>query len=95
METELLLSDTRGRYIPQDFAEIFSDNFDFEGTSNGYTYEDAISTLMAGPHEEWYWEAWEAVLSGAKHIEYPELMLYQDGDLFLIAPEDLDKFFGE
>jgi hypothetical protein len=95
METELLLADTRGQYIPQDFANLFADQFSYEGTSYGWPYGDAISTLLEGPESEWYWDAWMAVLEGAKYTQNPDMSLYQDGDLFLLSPEDLKKFTEE
>jgi len=89
-QTELLLSDTRGIYIPRDFAQLFSDAFDYPGRCSGWTYYDAILTLLEGPEVEYYWDAWQAVLDNARLIEDDSVFLYQDGDLFMIPESDIE-----
>ena len=90
---EILLSDSRGVYIPRDFALYYED-------MDGVSAED-METLKAGPDAEWYWEAWDSVLSNAKReINGKVWRLYQDGDLFayceeLMTDEEYYGFFGE
>jgi hypothetical protein len=92
---ELLLNDSRGVYIPRDFAMYF-ENMD------GIESED-IDILKAGPDEsDWYWETWDSVLSNASYKDEKGNVwrLYQDGDLFAYCEELMDdeeyyNFFGE
>lgn len=77
---DLFLSDSRGIYIPRDFAQCVE-----RDKVTGITDEN-YATLEAGPDHEWYWEAWEevcnkAVLTDSKGTAYT---LDQDGDLWLI-----------
>ena len=89
----LLLDDHRGVYIPQIFAQ------DFVGWT-GISPEDH-ATLLKGPYEEGYWDAWDEVLSEARFTEGgKEWTLYQDGALFCYCPElmnneEYENFFGE
>lgn len=79
---KLLLSDNRGVYIPQHFAQ----NFDV--TKWGYTEDHTdIQTLLEGPDAEWYWEAWDNVLQNAELTDTSGKVwtLHQDGDLWAIA----------
>ncbi len=99
---ELLLSDNRGIYIPQDFVR----NYDV--TLWGFDADDEdIATLREGPDAEWYWDAWNNVLARAVYIRgtfrdaYGEQrwMLHQDGDLFayceaLMTEDEYADFFG-
>lgn len=89
-----ILDSNRGIYIPKFFAEDF-DLSKFEGIN-----DEDIETLKSGPDAEWYWEAWESVLNNAKHTddEGIEWTLHHDGDLFLVATdelsdEDFENFF--
>lgn len=58
-EPVLLLSDARGIYIPQNFAEKF--DMSLWGISQG----DA-AILLQGPDAENYWETWDDVTQHAK-----------------------------
>lgn len=92
---ELLVSDNRGVYIPQTFAE----NFDLSVWKNIDPKD--IETLKEGPDAEWYWEAWESVLNSASYVKNGQAwFLYQDGDLWaynpdLMTDEEYKDFFGE
>jgi photosystem II stability/assembly factor-like uncharacterized protein len=80
----LFLSDSRGIYIPQNFAE----SVDFTNTA-GIRPED-WSTLEAGPDHEWYWEAWAAVCDNGTVRDSKSGTVYgiwQDGDCWLIPLE--------
>lgn len=82
MKTEkqiLLFDGHRGVYIPQNFAE--------ECTTNWHNVsDDDRKTLLNGPDDEWYWEAWNTVLDNAYYQEPngPKYNLYQDDDCWAI-----------
>ena len=90
---EILLSDSRGVYIPRDFAMYFED-------MDGVSAED-MEILKAGPDAENYWDAWDCVLQNATATHNGNVWrLYQDGDLFayceaLMTDEEYYGFFGE
>jgi hypothetical protein len=85
----LWLSDSRGQYIPRDFAKSFADR---DKSVSGVKAED-WECLDIGPWNEaedkpndWYWEAWESVCQDAtitdeKGVKY---FVYQDGDCWLV-----------
>jgi hypothetical protein len=95
---EILLSDNRGIYIPQDFVR----NYDV--TLWGFAADDEdIATLREGPDNEWYWDAWNNVLTRAVYIRGNDgeqrWLLSQDGDLFayceaLMTYDEKVDFFG-
>lgn len=81
-----ILSDARGIYIPRDFLtddwnEIAWEHCNAWGLneSNQSHWIDAVN-----PDSDWYWEAWDWILSNAKYTD--ELgnvyTLHQDGDLW-------------
>ena len=92
----ILLSDNRGVYIPQNFAEGFMPHY--WGLDDN---DEDIATLRKGPDAEWYWDAWESILTRAKHVD-PDgnvWLLSQDGDLFayceaLMTTDEFVDFFG-
>lgn len=93
---ELVLSDRRGIYIPQNFAEIVHAGASWRGV----TAED-IEVLLAGPEHTAYWDTWDWVLSTASFVDSHDRTwyLYQDGDLWLYNEELMDdeeyyNFFG-
>lgn len=90
----LLLSDSRGVYIPRDFA-------DFGEHWLGVKAED-LEILAAGPDHEHYWDAWDAVLGAATYVDEKCNVwhLSQDGDLWAVCPdlmtdEEYYGYFGE
>jgi len=91
---EILLSDARGVYIPQDFIADCGDTWE------GIDPTDA-ACCEAGPDGEWYWEAWQNILDSA-HITFGDdtYRLHQDGDVFavcdeLMTDEERANFFGD
>jgi hypothetical protein len=97
---ELLLADTRGIYIPQNFAEEIDLNLHFDVIKGGVT-EKQMEVLLNGPTEELYWEVWDEILNGfeGQDAEGNIWTLYQDGDLFLICDalmtlKEKKDFFG-
>ena len=77
----LLLSDSRGVYIPRDFVN----NFDLDKWHVKADYQDVLSS----PDNEWYWDTWEQLLNNAYLIDESgnKWVLYQDGDLCAICYE--------
>ena len=93
---EILLNDSRGVYIPQNFAENFI-------MSDWGVADDTRDILLAGPtsENEWYWEAWEQVLNNASYVDagLNTWRLWQEGDLFaycveLMSDQEYADFFG-
>jgi hypothetical protein len=82
-EPLLWLSDSRGVYIPRDFACSFNNRSkDVTGVS-----EDDWSVLEAGPHgSEYYWEVWQEVCDNATVTDVDGIVytIYQDGYCWLI-----------
>ena len=90
----LLLSDSRGVYIPRDFA-------DFGAHWDGVKAED-LEILAAGPDHEHYWDAWDAVLGAATYVDEKGNVwhLSQDGDLWaiceaLMTDQEYYGYYGE
>jgi hypothetical protein len=94
---ELLLNDSRGVYIPQNFAE-----FDHSIRSWNIDEDDNdLVILRQGPEAEYYWDAWDSILGRAAFTDSKGNIwhLYQDGDLWayceaLMSDEDYEQFFG-
>ena len=78
---QLLLSDSRGIYIPRDFVE----NFNLEQ----WHIESKYAQLLSSPDDELYWDNWESVLNNACFIDKNgnKWHLWQDGDLWTICPD--------
>ena len=80
---ELFLSDSRGVYIPRDFAESVRHELVENVTAEQW------DVLQAGPDHEWYWDEWNSVLDNAVIDDgNRKFTLYQDGDLWLIPITD-------
>lgn len=81
VHSELLLADRNGIYIPQVFCDFFVlDSWHLKKSDKD------VKCCHSGPDEEWYWEAWEAIMNKAKHLDSYgcEWHLEQDGDLFAV-----------
>jgi hypothetical protein len=92
---KLLMSDNRGVYIPQHFAEQYGSEW------TNIRPED-LEIIMTGPHREEYWDAWSAVCDNAAYTDSHGNMwnLHQDGDLWavcekLMTDEEYYGFYGE
>jgi hypothetical protein len=82
LEPMLWLSDSRGVYIPRDFANSFSNRaFNVQGVD-----EETWAILEAGPDHEQYWDAWQDVCDNAtiRDDAGQVMRVYQDGDCWLI-----------
>lgn len=85
---ELLLDGNRGIYIPQQFAQHYS-----QYITNKDELAESLNDLLEGPENELYWESWEDVLDNAKLKDYKDrdCILYQDQDLWLIPETELEQ----
>lgn len=80
-EISLFLSDSRGVYIPRDFAKSIKRDC-VKNVS-----PDEWQTLEAGPDADSYWDVWSDVLDFAEITDPVTGVVYtlhQDGDLWLI-----------
>lgn len=81
-DARLILSDGHGVYIPQLFCAGI-DATDAERMGINFT---DVQCCQAGPkpRNEWYWEAWQAILDSAAVVDANGVrwLLYQDGDLW-------------
>lgn len=85
-ELLLWLSDSRGVYIPRDFAKSFADR---AGTVSGVSDED-WAILEAGPDHEYYWDTWDDVENNAVvMIDGVRYFVHQYGDCWLV-PEGME-----
>lgn len=93
----LLLNDSRGVYIPRDFADF--------GEHWAGVKEEDLEILRRGPDHENsqnYWDVWDSILYNATYVDENQNVwsLYQDGDLWaycesLMTDEEYYNFFGE
>lgn len=89
---ELLLSDTRGIYIPRDFLSI-QNICNKDGTE--ITDTNVLEALegLKDPDGEHYWDDWCTVCDDVYVFSKDTddvYLLYQDGDLFAISVDDLE-----
>lgn len=68
-----VVDDHHGVYCPQVFCEKFEFE-DFEGIE----HEDWC-TVLKGPNEEHYWEAWESILNNGTIVLDPSTMMFHGG----------------
>lgn len=79
----LLVADTWGVYVPQEFVERFN-LADWSIDPESW----AANTCAEGPDNHDYWEAWEEILRKAEYKEDGHVWrLYQDGDLWALCDE--------
>jgi len=84
----LLLSDSRGVYIPRDFAT----NFDL--AQWGISFEDV--RYLDDPYHEFYWEVWDTILSTAETLhDGHKWRLYQDGNLWAVRADMTEEEWGQ
>jgi len=90
---EILIDGSSGQFVPQRFVNEM-DLSKFEGID-----ETDIESCQ-DPECEWYWDAWDQILSNAIYRENGEVWrLHQDGDLFLVnddrmTEEEKAEFYG-
>ena len=79
----LYASDRHGVYIPQYFSESIKPE-----CLSGVSGED-LAILLAGPDNEFYWEAWADVCDNAVFTDSNGVTFYlwQDGDLWLVPTD--------
>ena len=77
IQVEILLNDSHGQYIPQNFYQ----NFDL---NQWHINKDDYTDLNA-PDSETYWDLWNDILNNAYCIlNGKKWHLYQDGDLWAV-----------
>jgi hypothetical protein len=83
----LILSDSQGIYIPQNFIEKIVDTT-IVGSWSGIG-ESEKAECLKGPKLDTYWEAWDDILDNARyhHPDGSVYTLHQDGDLFMLCLE--------
>ena len=90
-DSQLLLGDSHGVYIPKLWADELED--EEEAESYSVSWEDVL-ICQAGPDHELYWESWDAILQNALWNENgDDWRLLQNGDLWAVRsdveiPED-------
>ena len=90
-DSQLLLGDSHGIYIPKRWADEIED--EEEAESYSVSWQDVL-ICQAGPDHELYWEAWNSILQSALWNENGEdWRLLQNGDLWAVRsdveiPED-------
>ena len=79
---ELVIDGSAGIYSPKYFAELFGDQV------KNVKPED-LETLLAGPEDEWYWEAWQNFqMYGKIEFRDEDWSIYQyEGDIWLAHPD--------
>lgn len=91
---ELLCDSHHGQFIPQIMASRLQDN--------GWIGLGSCVDDCTDPTNEFYWEAWEQILSNASFADENKntWYLWQDGDLFayceeLMTSEEKQHFFDD
>jgi hypothetical protein len=82
-DSQLLLGDSHGIYIPKLWADEISDEEEAESYSVSW---DDVLACQAGPDSEGYWDAWDSILRNAQWSERDgdEWTLHQNGDLWAV-----------
>lgn len=85
---EILLNSSRGIYIPRDFVQSMKTELFGLTEQNKRHWKDAEN-----PDSEYYWESWQWILDNARfdHKDGRVFYLYQDGDVFLVAWDNLSQ----
>ena len=85
----LLLSDSRGVYIPRDFTQEFKlEMFGFTNERIEY-YKKELSNPWKNEH---YWEVWEELINNAVLTQdEKEFYLYQEGNLWLLCYDEMSE----
>lgn len=86
-KVKLLIDSARGIYIPQHFV---SDVSGFDITRWGLPTDNPnVQSVMDGPDNEWYWEAWHLIEGQAEYTDEHghKWSLYLNGDLWAIRDD--------
>ena len=79
-------TDQHGIYIPQVFCENITD--DALAAQDDVTQQAILALMYDSPEQESYWEDWTTVLD---NYSYQGQTLHQDGNLWLINTEEVEK----
>ena len=82
----LFLDDTRGIYIPCDFAKSLKREF----IINREKFDEDLDFLArSAPESDFFWETWQDVLDGLKvKIGRRTYFFYQDGPVWMIRDNE-------
>jgi hypothetical protein len=85
-DSQLLLGDSHGVYIPKLWADEITDQEEAEEFS--VSWQDVL-ICQGGPDSEGYWDAWDSILREAQWSERDgdEWSLHQNGDLWALKLE--------
>ena len=88
----LLLSDQRGQYIPRDLiSDDHGESVNLKTCEIWHIKREDAECLL-NPENDFYWDTWEQVLNTAyAEIDGDKFTLYQDGDLWALCFERMDK----
>lgn len=75
----LVISDRNGIYIPQ----MYCNHIDEKIAKEMCVHMEDVLICQSGPDHEFYWEAWDSIISCAQWIsDGVKWTLHQDGDLW-------------
>ena len=82
----LFLDDTRGIYLPRDFAEVITS----ENIINRQEFDDDLDFLIKyDTTRDFYWETWQNILDHLKiKIGRRTYFFYQDGPVWMIRDNE-------
>ena len=85
----MLLADSHhGVYIPQFTVK---DHLNHPAWDWSEVSQDDVQAVLAGPDNDWYWEAWENVMNSVKvRSQGTEYVIVYNEDLWLV-PTDVDE----
>ena len=90
IEDVVLLADSHhGIYIPQLVVEQYLDHPMWDWSE---VDKEDINAVLAGPDNEWYWEAWDSIMDEVKVVDEDgtEYMIMYNEDLWLV-PVDISE----
>ncbi|PRY29771.1 hypothetical protein CLV58_12533 [Spirosoma oryzae] len=81
----LMIDSHHGQYIPQLFAKTYATFIDED--SKDTHFDENMASLLAGPDDEWYWDAWDSFLNQLrltmpKGKDEVKITLHHDEDLW-------------
>lgn len=87
LDCKLLYSDSRGIYIPRDFAKDECLENCFNAMGRTQTELDESYEVLMNPNHESYWDEWRWIVDNCYWIDSNKVKwtFQQDGDLFMVA----------
>ena len=90
IEDVVLLADSHhGVYIPQLVVQQYLEHPMWDWSE---VDQEDIDTVLSGPNDEWYWEAWDSIKDAVKVVDEDgtEYVIVYNEDLWLV-PTDVDE----